>query len=88
MYARIRERSVPPSPTFASTDAGQDFGLMQWRVTVTDNHGEDWLFVVSADGEREALDLGRTYFRRQAARGTYATAASARRDSSESICGR
>lgn len=54
---------------------------MQWRVTVTDNHGKAWLFIVSADGEREALDTGRSYFRRQAPCGTYAKVASAKKDS-------
>jgi len=54
---------------------------MQWTVTVTDNHGQDWLFVVSASGERKALDVGRTYFQRQAPRGTYAKAASAKKES-------
>jgi hypothetical protein len=53
---------------------------MQWQVTVKDNHGKAWLFIVSADGEREALDVGRTYFRRQAPLGTYAATASARKD--------
>jgi hypothetical protein len=54
---------------------------MQWVVTVTDNRGQDWLFIVAASGEREALEAGRSYFRRQAPRGTYATAASAKSDS-------
>jgi hypothetical protein len=51
---------------------------MQWVVTVTDNHGQDWLFIVAASGEREALEAGRSYFRRQTPRGTYATAATAK----------
>jgi hypothetical protein len=54
---------------------------MQWTVTVTDNHGQDWLFIVSAGGEREAIDTGRKFFQRQAPRGTYATAASAKKGS-------
>ena len=53
---------------------------MQWRVTVTDNHGQDWLFILSAHSEREALESGRTYFRRQAPRGTFAEAARANED--------
>jgi hypothetical protein len=53
---------------------------MQWHVTVTDNHGQDWLFVVAASGEREALEAGRTFFRRQAPRGIFAKATSAERD--------
>jgi hypothetical protein len=53
---------------------------MQWRVTVTDNNGREWVFIVSANSEREAIDAGRTYLRRQAPRGTYAKAASAEKD--------
>ena len=53
---------------------------MQCQVTVTDNHGKDWLFIVAARSEREAIDAGKTYLRRPAPRGTYATAASAEKD--------
>jgi hypothetical protein len=54
---------------------------MQWKVTVTDNHGKAWgPFIVAARGEREALDKGRTFFKKQAPRGTYAAAASAKKD--------
>jgi len=53
---------------------------MQWRVIVTDNHGQDWLFVLAAKNAREAIASGRSLFRRQATRGSYAMAASVRED--------
>jgi hypothetical protein len=53
---------------------------MQWCVTVTDNHGQNWLFVLAAKNTREAIESGRSLFRRQAPRGTYATAASVKED--------
>ena len=48
---------------------------MQWAVTVTDSNGHDWLFIVAARGEGEALRKGRDFFKRGAPAGVYAVKA-------------
>lgn len=50
---------------------------LQWRVTITDQHGEDHVFVVVAGGERSAIDKGRDYLGKQAPRGTRVASARA-----------
>jgi hypothetical protein len=48
---------------------------MQWAVTVTDSNGHDWLFIVAARGEGEALRKGRDFFKRGAPAGVHAVKA-------------
>lgn len=50
---------------------------MQWRVTVTDNHGEDSDFVVAADERRKAEEKAKTFLKRQAPKGTWPVKATA-----------
>lgn len=45
--------------------------MKQWRVTVTDNHGETHEFGVAAEGPRAAEDKAKQYLKRQAAKGTW-----------------
>ena len=54
--------------------------MSQWAVTVTDNNGHDWLYIVAARGEGEALRKGRDFFKRGAPAGVYALKAVATRE--------
>jgi hypothetical protein len=46
--------------------------LMQWQVTVTDNHGNKvGPFIVAATSERRAIAKARDFFKRQAPKGTW-----------------
>jgi hypothetical protein len=51
-----------------------------WKVYVTDNKDAEHLIVVRAKGEADALDKGKTFFRRLAPRGVWAVSARAERE--------